>query len=313
MTVSHLLGAASAAALLAASGMSHTASAASLIFSTEQPEAVDGPNGTTTRFADDDFVRYDLDTQIGVIEITGSDINPDPSPSVGLPDPNAVFVGDNGDGNLIFSLQSGSAGFPGFNDDDLVEFDRLTGDLSLFFSFDEVMVADGGRDVDVDGFHLNEDGTFLVANTFDFTLGGMDFENGDIAVYDPVTDMSSELFSESLFGGADARVTSISLTEDSKIVLSAENEDNGADDLTLGGLTFGRGDLVAYDPLTGQASLIYDAANFTSGTATFDAVHYIASVPMAPVPVPAGGVVLLTALGGLGALRHRKRRCAPVL
>ena len=78
MTVSHLLGAASAAALLAASGMSHTASAASLIFSTEQPEAVDGPNGTTTRFADDDFVRYDLDTQIGVIEITGSDINPDP-------------------------------------------------------------------------------------------------------------------------------------------------------------------------------------------------------------------------------------------
>ena len=216
-------------------GFDVTLQAQAIIFSTEFPEAVDGPDGTTTAFGDDDFVRYDLSTNTGTIVVIGSTINPNPSPTVGLPDPNALFVRDSGDGNIIFSVQSGSANLPGgFNDDDLIEYDRTTGNLTTLFSFDGVMTTPRNRDVDIDGLHRFDDGTFLIANTFDFTLGGMDFQNGDIARYDPVTDMASLFFDESLFGGVDARITSLSLDSTGRLVLSAFNEDTGLG-LMLGG------------------------------------------------------------------------------
>ena len=288
-------------------GLHAPAYAAAIIFSTEFPEAVDGPGGTTTAFADDDFVRYDLDTNTGTIEILGSTINPNPSPTIGLPDPNALFVRDNGDGNIIFSVQSGSLNFPGgFNDDDLIEYDRTTGNLTTLFSFDGVMTADGGRDVDIDGFHLLDNGNFLIANTFDFTLGGMSFRNGDIALYDPVLDTATLFFTESLFGGVDARITSLTLNDTGNLIISAFNEDTGGS-LMLGGQTFGRGDLVEYDATLGSGSLFFPATNFTSGTADFDALHFVGSAsPPMSVPEPGTLALLTVALAGVASLRRRR-------
>ena len=288
-------------------GIAGSSTATSLIFSTSTPESVPGPGATTTTFADDDFVRWDFGTDTGTVEIEGSDINPNPTnPNAGLPDPNALFVRDNGDGNLIFSIQTGAASFPGgFNDDDLIEYDRTSGDLSTFFSFDGLITTRG--DVDIDGFHLRDDGLFLLANTSDFSLGGVDFQNGDIALYDPVSGVASLYFDEGLFGGVDARVTALSLNDNGNLLLAAFNEDTGGD-LTLGGLTFGRGDLVEYDANAGTASVLFPSSNF-GDTADFDAAHLAAPVPQTtPVPLPAAVWMLAAGLAGLGALGRRSKK-----
>lgn len=63
--------------------------------------------------------------------------------------------------------------------------------------------------------------------------------------------------------------------------------------------------------LTGRNYELVALVNFDFGQEGFTSVRFASSTPafefgLAPIPLPAGGVLLLTALGGLAVLRRRK-------
>jgi hypothetical protein len=142
-----------------------------------------------------------------------------------------------------------------------------------------------------------QDGSFLISNTTDFSLDGQDFTNGDIVRWDPVGESASLIFDEALFEGSDdIWVRSVSMLQNGNLLLSAFNEDTGGT-MTLGGVTFGRGDLVEYNSSTGLAGLVLDSAIFGGATEDIDAVSVI--------PLPPALWMFVSALALLGRLGRR--------
>ena len=258
-----------------------------LMFSTSSPAAIDGPNGPgSTQFNDGSVVHINPNSGIGTIYLLDQTIN-----DGGLPDLNALYVFD--DGSIVFSTQSGAAGYA-FDDDELVQYDPVTDTLSLFYDFGGFMTTNA--DEDIDGFHLLPNGNFLISNVSDFSLDGQDFRNGDIVLWDPIAETAAPFFDESLFGGTDVWVRSVSMLDNGNLLLSAFNEDTGGS-ISLGGLTFGRGDVVEYDLTSGTASLYMSVAVFGGATEDIDALSTTV------IPLPAAVWLLLPALALIGRRR----------
>ncbi len=261
-----------------------------IAFSTASPGAIDGPTGPgTTQFGDGDVVFMDPASGIGSIFLLADTIN-----DGGLPDLNALHITSSG--TVIFSTQSGAAGYD-FQDDELVEYNPVTDTLSLYYDFGDLITTNA--DVDIDGFHVLSNGNFLISNTSDFTLDGQDFLNGDIVLFDPSTESASLLFSEGLFGGDDVWVRSVSMLGNGNLLFSAFNEDTGGD-MTVGGLTFGRGDVVEYDLASGLAGLYVESSVFGGATEDIDALS------VAAIPLPGAVWLFLSALAVM--VRPLRRR-----
>ncbi len=109
--------------------------------------------------------------------------------------------------------------------------------------------------------------TIILSTNNTETLGGLSFSDGSLAEYDPVTDSSTLYFNENLFsGGAD--INAVHVLSNGIIILSTDNNE------TLGGLSFGDDDLVAYDPSTNTATLYFDGGNlFSNNNEDIDAVY----------------------------------------
>jgi hypothetical protein len=82
-----------------------------------------------------------------------------------------------------------------FEDGDLVEYDPVGGGATLFL--DEDLFS---ADEDIDGVHVLPDGSILLSTTTTATIGGLTFQDGDIAHYFPGTDTAILFFSENAFG-----------------------------------------------------------------------------------------------------------------
>jgi hypothetical protein len=118
------------------------------------------------------------------------------------------------------------------------------------------------------------------------TLGGLTFRNGDVVRYDTLTDTSTLLFDEDAFTSGPEDVDAFELLANGHMIISALST------ATLGGLTFSRGSLAEYDPVSGTATLFFDEALF-GAPANVDGVAVL----------PSGNLVLSTdasqTLGGL--------------
>ena len=113
------------------------------------------------------------------------------------------------------------------------------------------------------------------------TLGGLTIRDGDVARYDTVSGVATLFFNEDLFS-ANENVDAFHLMSNGNILLSTV----GA--ATLGGLSFGDGDVVQYNPGTNVATLFFAESNFAT-SADVDAFtllsngHYVLSTTTSEV------------------------------
>ena len=119
-------------------------------------------------------------------------------------------------------------------------------------------------------------GSLVISTTTAAALGGLAFDEDDLAVYDPVTALGT---ATSYFDGNGSSFTLIENIDaahhlpNNHMVLSTQN------DATLGVtlLTFQEDDLVDYDPATDTATLLFDGDGMFTGAANIDAVHVLAN------------------------------------
>ena len=101
------------------------------------------------------------------------------------------------------------------------------------------------------------------------TLGSLTFSDGSLAEYNATLNSASLYFNENLFS-ANEDINAVHVLANGVIILSTTGN------ATLGGLSFGDDDLVAYDPSTDTATLYFDGgANFSNGNEDIDAVHIL--------------------------------------
>ena len=162
-----------------------------------------------------------------------------------------------------------------FNSDDLAEYDSTSDTATLYF--------DGtlfGGNENIDAAHVLANGNIILSVEKDgTTLGGLTFGNGDLIEYNPTTDVGTLYFDESLFG-SNEDIDAVNILDNGNIILST------IDGATLGGLTFGGGDLAEYNPTTNVATLFFDGSLF-DGAENIDAVHILDN----------GNIILSTAGG----------------
>lgn len=107
----------------------------------------------------------------------------------------------------------------------------------------------------------------ILSTTGNETLGGLSFSDGSLAEYVASTDTATLYFNENLFSG-NADIDAVHVLANGIIILSTDNNE------TLGGLSFGPDDLVAYDPSTNTATLYFDGgALFSNTNEDIDAVY----------------------------------------
>ena len=183
--------------------------------------------------------------------------------------------------NIILSTDaSETLGGLTFGKDDLAEYNPTTDTSTLYF--DGALFTGAA---DIDAVHILSNDNIVLSTLSATTLGGLSFEPGDLVEYNPTTDTATLYFDQGLFSQAE-NIDAVHILSNDNIILST------VDTATLGGLSFGTGDLVEYNPTTDTATLYFDVDLFT-GSENIDAVHVLGN----------GNIILSTVdsatLGGL--------------
>lgn len=182
---------------------------------------------------------------------------------------------------VLSTTETETLGGVEMRDGDLVNYNFDTDTGTIVFNEDLF-----SHNEDVDALHILDNGNFVISTKNGATLGGLTFEDGDLVEYNASTGTASLFFDEDLFSGNED-IDALSILANGNLVLSTTGS------ATLGGLSFGRDDLIAYDPVAGTASLYFNGNAFTSYCEDIDAVHVLAS----------GNILLSTITGAtLGGL-----------
>jgi hypothetical protein len=168
-----------------------------------------------------------------------------------------------------------------FSKDSLAEYNPTTDTATLYF--------DGslfGGPSDIDALHVLDNDNIVLSAVAGTTLGGLTFGKGDLVEYDPTTDTATIFLNENLFSSVQPNIDAAYVSDNGNIILSTTGN------ATLGGVSFGKDDLIEYNPTTDLASLFFDG-NLFSSNENIDSVHILSS----------GNIVLstvgATTLGGL--------------
>ncbi|WP_282610099.1 PEP-CTERM sorting domain-containing protein [Pelagibius sp. Alg239-R121] len=244
-------------------------------------------------FRDDDLADYDPVTNTAALFFDGSTLF-----SSITEDIDAVTILPNGN-ILLSTLGDATLGGITVRDDDLAEYNPVTDTATLFF--DGSMLFSSITE-DIDAVSILSNGNLILSTLGNATLGGISFGRDDLVEYNLTTNTASLFFDgEALFSSNSEDIDAVSILSNDNLILSTFGN------ATLGGISFGRDDLVEYNPTTNTASLFFDGdALFSSNTEDINAVSVIESTRVTPIPEPAS--LLLTGFGFLTLIGYGWKR-----
>lgn len=168
-----------------------------IIFSTDGNATIGGLS-----FTADDLIRYNPATGTATMYLRGDTVFSD--------DENIDAVCILANGHIILST-SGSANIRGlsFDDEDLVDFNPVTGTATIYLDGNAVF-ADNA---DIDAVHVLENGNILLSvDANNESIGGLTFNDEDIVEYNPVSGVAVMYFDgDAPFGTTNENIDGISL------------------------------------------------------------------------------------------------------
>jgi len=247
---------------------------ATIILSTDNTETLGG-----LTFSKGALVEYNPTTDTATLYFDGGLFG-------GPSDIDAAHLLDNG--NIVLSTAAAATlGGLTFGKGDLIEYDPTTDTATLFL--DENLFS--SSQPNIDAVYVRDNGNIILSTTGNATLGGLGFGKDDLIEYNPPTDVATLFFNGNLFSGNE-NIDAVHILNSGNIILSTV----GA--ATLGGLTFGAGDLAEYNSTTNTATLYFDENNFSAG-ANIDGA-YIVSIPE-PATIVLLGLGCLVLIGRIRA------------
>ena len=121
---------------------------------------------------------------------------------------NIISVHVLGNGNIVFSTDGDATiGGVSFSEKDLVEYNRLTGNASIFFDGDATSLSNK-----ISGVHVLQNGHIVLTADGNTTLGGLNFSRDQLIEYDPLTDTATMYFDgETKFSTSGEKIRSVHL------------------------------------------------------------------------------------------------------
>lgn len=197
-------------------------------------------------FTDKDLAEYKLDTDTAALYLEGA--------AVGISqDIDALHVLAN-DHMVLSAINTITLGGVTAENEDLIDYDPATDTATLLFD-GSALFSSGSTDLSA--VHVLDNGHLLLTNEYTATLGGVSFGPNDILDYDPVSDTATLYFDGDAVGFLNW-INAVHVLDSGNIVISAAGSGS------LGGLGFGEGDLVEYDPALATATLFFDGAMFSA-------------------------------------------------
>ncbi|MGB2807953.1 MAG: PEP-CTERM sorting domain-containing protein [Sedimentisphaerales bacterium] len=176
----------------------------------------------------------------------------------------SILLASPASATIILSTDAGEIlGGLAFDKGDLAEYDAQTDTATLYF--DENLF---GGITDIDAAHVLANGNIIISTLLNATLGGLNFTPDDLIEYNPTTDVAKLFFDGDLFTSGTENIDAVHILDSGNIVLSPSS------DAELGGLNFGYGDLVEYNPTTDVATMFFDGSLF-DGSENIDAAYIL--------------------------------------
>lgn len=196
-------------------------------------------------------------------------------------------------GDLILST-AGKAELGGlsFGSGDLVIWNSSTGAATLLFSQDRF-----DKKANIDAVFVRENGNIVMSTTTKSILDGVEFGDGDLIEYDPITDTATLLFDGSKWNGD---IDGVHILDNGDLLLSINSPSE------LYGVRYDSGDIIRVNEAQNQASVYIDD-NAVYGGSTFNWEN-VDALSMTTPAVPEPATLSLLALGGLILLRRHTRR-----
>lgn len=156
-----------------------------------------------------------------------------------------------------------------FKSEDFVDYVSQSDTARLLFDGSELFQ----NQANVDAVHVLSSGNFILSTAANENIGGVTFHEEDLVEYNPFTGIATPfLDGQSIFGNNSEDIDAVHVLGNGDIVLSVTT--NAA----INGLSFGRDDLVVYDPDSGTASLLFEGDSvFANANENIDAVQVLSN------------------------------------
>ncbi|MDC0598555.1 hypothetical protein OAP18_01735 [Gammaproteobacteria bacterium] len=139
------------------------------------------------------------------------------------------------------------------------------------YNFDEEPGNNAATDItQVVGQPVASQDKFLISVSENSSIGGLGpFGDGDLVLYDPVTDTAVLFMEENAIAGTTniGNLNATHVLPNGQILLSSDSDGS-----SIAGLGFDEGDIVLFDPISGVATLVFDGSTVFTGPADIDAV-----------------------------------------